>query len=267
MKDKEYLRQYARQQLRACQIKQLDILKEIDRVCKEHGIAYWLDGGTLLGAKRHGGFIPWDDDIDIAMGCEDLKRFCQIAPSALPATLFLQTPESDPNNGPIIKVRDLNSLYIEHGDDFETAYVKGIYVDIFPFMKHPDVPRSWIKHLHVGLSKSYSILHRKHYYSLRSFAEFFWFGAKYLLYTSLWCLLCACWPSHRYANIPIINGYGITHQRETVLPLGTIHFEDADFPAPHDADQYLRNIYGDYMQMPPEEKRKVHAEFILNKLM
>ena len=75
-------------------------------------------------------------------------------------------------------------------------------------------------------------------------------------------MLCVYRPSHRYANIPIINGYGITHQRETVLPLSTIHFEDADFPAPHDADQYLKNIYGDYMQLPPVEKRKQHAEFI-----
>jgi len=262
MKDKENLKQYARERLRECQLKQLAILKEIDRICQKHGILYWLDGGTLLGAKRHGGFIPWDDDIDIAMGRDDLKRFETVAPAELPASLFLQTPKSDPNNGPIIKVRDLNSLYLEHGDDFESGYVKGIYVDIFPFMNHPDIPRSWIKRLHVGLSKSYSILHRKHYYSLRSFAEFFWFGAKYLIYDSLWHLFCLCCPSHHYANIPIINGYGITHRRETVLPLSTIRFEDAEFPAPHDADQYLRNIYGDYMQLPSEEKRKAHAEFI-----
>lgn len=262
MKDKEYLQRYARQQLRDCQLKQLGILKEIDRICRRHGILYWLDGGSLLGAVRHGGFIPWDDDIDIAMGRDDLWRFCEVAPAELPATLFVQTPESDPNNGPIVKVRDLNSLYLEHGDDMETDYVKGIYVDIFPFMSHPDVPRQWIKRLHVGLSKSYSILHRKHYYSLRAAAELCWFGGKYLLYAAVWRLLCLCCPSHHYANIPIINGYGITHLRDTVLPLSEVHFEDATFPAPHDADQYLRNIYGDYMQLPPEEKRKTHAVFI-----
>ncbi len=262
MKDKENLKQYTKERLRECQLKQLAILKEIDRICHKHGISYWLDGGTLLGAKRHGGFIPWDDDIDIAMGLTDLKRFEAIAPDELPASLFLQTTASDIGNSPIVKIRDLNSLYLEHGDDFETGYVKGIFVDIFPFTEHPDVPRSWIKQLHQGLSKSYHILHSKHYYSLRSFAEFFWFGAKYLLYNGIWKLLCLCWPCHRYANIPIINGYGITHQRETVLPLTFICFEDAEFPAPHDTDQYLRNIYGNYMQLPPEEKRKTHAEFI-----
>lgn len=267
MKDKEFLKQYSQKQLRDCQLKQLGILKEIDRICRKYDIPYWLDGGTLLGAKRHGGFIPWDDDIDIAMDKDSLRRFSEVAPAELPATLFLQTPKSDPNNGPIIKVRDLNSLFLEHGDDFQTPYVKGIYVDIFPFTNHPDVPLSWIKRLHIAMSKSHSILHRKHYYSLRSFAEFFWFGAKYLLYNGIWHILCACRPSTHYANIPIFNGYGISHKRDTVLPLGTIRFEDNEFPAPHDADQYLRNLYGDYMQLPPEEKRVAHAEFIQTKLV
>ena len=62
-----YLEEYNRRNLRGCQLKQLDILEEIDRLCRRHSISYWLDGGTLLGAVRHGGFIPWDDDIDIAM--------------------------------------------------------------------------------------------------------------------------------------------------------------------------------------------------------
>ena len=70
-----YLEKYKQQQLRTCQLKQLSMLEEIDRICRKHHIGYWLDGGTLLGAVRHKGFIPWDDDIDIAMRQEDLKRF------------------------------------------------------------------------------------------------------------------------------------------------------------------------------------------------
>ena len=109
-----YLEQYKARQLRACQLKQLSILEEIDRICQKHQIGYWLDGGTLLGAVRHGGFIPWDDDIDIAMRQADLDRFIAIAPSELREGLFLQTPQNEPQSKePIVKVRDLNSFYVE----------------------------------------------------------------------------------------------------------------------------------------------------------
>ena len=108
---KEQLKAFSEPSLRSCQLKQLSILKEIDRICKSHGINYWLDGGTLLGAVRHGGFIPWDDDIDIAMRQEDLDRFVSIEPSELREGLFLQTPQIEPQSKePIVKVRDLNSF-------------------------------------------------------------------------------------------------------------------------------------------------------------
>ncbi len=259
---------YSKANLRECQLKQLDILAEIDRICRKHHIDYWLDGGTLLGAVRHGGFIPWDDDIDIAMGYKDMIRFEHIATEELPDGLRVQSPRTGGGSKePIVKIRDLNSLYIERGDHFQSDYLKGIYVDIFPFVKHPDVPKKWIKTLHKGMSKSYSILHHLHGYSLRAFAEFFWFGAKYHCYNLIWHLLCLCCRSSRYANLPIINGYGITHEEETVLPVSIVRFEGKDFPAPHDPDRYLRNIYGNYMEIPPEGKRKIHAVFILPSLV
>lgn len=67
------IKEFSERNLRKCQLRQVEILEEIDKICKRHGIGYWLDGGTLLGAVRHGGFIPWDDDIDIAMTLTDLK--------------------------------------------------------------------------------------------------------------------------------------------------------------------------------------------------
>ena len=264
----EQLRTFSGPNLRACQLKQLKILKEIDRICKKHGLDYWLDGGTLLGAVRHGGFIPWDDDIDIAMDCQDMIRFASIAPSELPENLFLQSPQTDPGvKEQMVKVRDLNSLYIEKGDNFVRDYVKGIYVDIFPFEAHPDIPKSLLKRLAKGITKSVSILHHPHTYSLRSCAELFWFGGKYLLYMGVWKVLKMTCKSSRYANIPTMNGYGITHDRQTVLPLSHIKFEDAEFPAPHNPDQYLRNIYGDYMTVPPPETRHFHSVFIVPELL
>lgn len=259
-----YLSAYVADNLRACQLKQLSILEEVDRICRKHKLAYWLDGGTLLGAMRHGGFIPWDDDIDIGMTLEDMQAFVKVAPAELPDTLFLQTPESDPTSKePIVKIRDLNSIYIEAGDTFSVDYQKGLYIDIFPFIDYPTVPRPWAKKLCKGISVSYSILHAQHYYSLRSFAEFFYFGIKYALFKGIWAMLCLIRPKGKYlSNILINNGYGIMHRKDSVFPLSTITFEGKDFPAPGNADAYLRDLYKNYMDIPPKEKQKVHACYI-----
>jgi lipopolysaccharide cholinephosphotransferase len=261
---KEQLYKYNQPNLRACQLKQLEILKDIDKACRKMGISYWLDGGTLLGAVRHGGFIPWDDDIDIAMDVKDLHRFVKEGQAYLPQNLMIQSRETNPQvRAQNVKVRDLNSLYIEKVDNFIDDYEKGIYVDIFPFDRHPNAPKAWIKRLSIGITKSSAILNHSHRYSLRAVAEFFWFGGKKLLYTAQWRVLMLCCKSTRYADIPSMNGYGITHDRSTVLPLGKIRFEDTDFPAPHDPDQYLKNIYKDYMTIPPVEKRHFHAILII----
>ena len=261
------IKAYSQSNLRACQLKQLAILEEIDKICKRHQIEYWLDGGSLLGAVRHGGFIPWDDDIDIGMTLEDEKRFEAIAPKELPEWLFLQTPKTDPGSKePITKIRDMNSLYIENGDDFCQPYVKSIYVDIFPFVDYPDVPRKWIKMLTKGISKSYSILHHKHDYSLRSFAEFFYFSAKYYAFSGVWKLVNLMGKKTRCSDVPILNGRGISFDKKALKPLGTIKFEGKEFPAPCNPDSYLTDLYGDYMQIPPVEKREFHSIFILPEL-
>ena len=83
--------------LRLHQMKMLRILEFVDRVCRKHGIRYWLSSGTLLGAARHGGFIPWDDDLDIEMLYRDYKRLMEVLPFELPSNLVLQTMHTDSN--------------------------------------------------------------------------------------------------------------------------------------------------------------------------
>ncbi|MDE7455074.1 MAG: LicD family protein [Prevotella sp.] len=265
MTTNHYLEQFKAQQLRSCQLKQLSILEEIDRICQKHHIAYWLDGGTLLGAVRHKGFIPWDDDIDIAMRQDDVDRFISIAPQELREGLFLQTPQNEPQvKEPIIKVRDLNSFYVEKNDNFAADYQKGLYVDIFPMIDYPTLPRPFVKRIALGISKSYSILHKAHYYTPRSFAEFFWFGAKYWLFRGIWSI--ASWGRSKQtylSNILINNGYGIMHRQDSVFPLSTIQFEGKTFSAPANPDAYLSDLYRNYMEIPPVEKRVIHSVFIL----
>ncbi len=81
--------------LREAQLIMLDMLIEFDVICKKHQLRYWLDSGTLLGAVRHQGFIPWDDDIDISMPIEDYHRFLAVAPAELSSNVFLQNRNTD----------------------------------------------------------------------------------------------------------------------------------------------------------------------------
>ena len=267
MDKQEKLKRYTLQNLRICQQKQLEILIEIDRICTRQGIEYWLDGGSLLGAVRHKGFIPWDDDIDIAMTLEDFRKFETVAPRELPSHLFLQNRQTDAGvREPITKIRDLNSLYIERADTFETDYSKGIFVDIFPFVDYPNLPPAWTKHIAKGISKSYSVLHRMHYYSFRSFAEFFWFGGKYCLLNSLWRFAGLWGKKTRCSDIPVLNGRGVSFDKKAIKPLKKILFEGREFPCPCDVHSYLTDLYGDYMTVPPVGKREFHAVFILPEL-
>lgn len=267
--DNKYLNKFVNDNLRGLQKKELSILKEIDIICRNHGIDYWLDGGTCLGAIRHEGFIPWDDDIDIAIRLEDLPRFIECAQKELPENLFVQTMKSDPSSRlHITKVRDLNSFYVEFRDDFSRPYQKGVFVDIFPFIEYPSANMKWMKHIILAICRSKAILTVQHYYSLRSFVEFFYFGAKYVLNSMLWKCLCVCCAKGKYyGNVVENNGYGIVHRYDSVFPTSKVKFEDAEFNAPHNPDAYLKDLYRNYMQLPPEDKRKVHSIFFMKNLI
>ena len=254
--DNSALTQYLDKHRRAVQLKQLGILKEIDAICSRNHIDYWLDGGTILGAVRHGGFIPWDDDIDIAMRLEDLPRFVEAARRELPKQLYIQTPDTDPNvRMPIYKVRDTESFLVEGGDDFARAYGKGLYVDIFPMIPYPSCSKSFIK------------LSSQHYYSWRSFVEFFYFGMKRAWCKLQWNVACLLKKKGDFtSNTLNNNGYGIMHRTDSIFPTQRIKFEDAEFSAPANPDAYLTDLYRNYMQLPPEDKRGGHAVFYAESL-
>ena len=111
----------------------LDMLEEFDRVCRKHDIKYFLIAGSLLGAIRHKGFIPWDDDVDIALFRKDYKKLESILPKELPAHLFLQTLATDPEyDASHMRIRDSRTTGVFSGGVNRRArYNMGIFVDIF----------------------------------------------------------------------------------------------------------------------------------------
>lgn len=252
-----YMERYRRRTLRPLQLKMLDMLGTVGDILDRHGVRWWLQGGTLLGAARHGGFIPWDDDMDIDIYKPDLEKALTALRSELPPTLIVPEP---PKKSPIYKVRCTNSFFVEYGDDFANDYNKGIFIDIFPQTECPSFSRGFVRRVARGYCKANSILNRQHYYSQRSFAEFFWFGTLRAVYKALWIVGGLFRRKDEYLAPELINnGMGVMQLKEKIFPLRRIPFENREFPVPNDYDFHLREKFGDWHRLPPEAERKAHA--------
>lgn len=146
---------------------QLDLLKKFDEVCKKHKLKYFAIGGTLLGAVRHSGYIPWDDDIDLGMMRNDYDRLIEVAETEFNHPYFLQSAYSDIDYANLhIKLRNSDTLCATKYD-FEFKYNKGVFIDIFPLDRIPDLENDRISFvaetkkyqriLNVGIRKFYRI--------------------------------------------------------------------------------------------------------------
>lgn len=116
---------------------ELELLKKFDEVCKAYGLTYFADYGTLLGAVRHQGFIPWDDDMDIVMFRDDYAKFQKIAPTVFCEPYFYQNSYTDQQIWAFSKLRDSRTTAIEF-PDFPPSFHQGIFIDIYPIDDAPD---------------------------------------------------------------------------------------------------------------------------------
>lgn len=117
---------------------ELDLLNEFARVCAKHHLKWFVYAGTMLGAVRHNGFIPWDDDIDVAMPRIDYEKLCKIADEEFSQPYFLQNEDSDPLFGKVFsKLINLNTTCIEYSDKDSPAK-HCIFIDVFPYDHVPD---------------------------------------------------------------------------------------------------------------------------------
>ena len=246
-------------QLRAAQLRMLEILKEIDKVCKKHNITYWLDGGTLLGCVRHKGYIPWDDDLDIAVFEEDYERLLSILQNELPQQYRVEWPRNNRNfSFNFAKVVDSKS-YVEQAADTWTprAGITGLWVDIFPMIRGNYQIRKMVEPLYGRCFRQSRNLEGVKYKVILA----------YLLYPIALMLVCVAKVACLFVSKDkFVNSYGSgrayaqysTRHRSWVVPTIDMPFEDGLFPVPCNYDAYLTTIYRDYMKIPPKEKRAIH---------
>jgi phosphorylcholine metabolism protein LicD len=242
--------------LRRQQMRMLDILVEVDRICKKHDIPYWLSSGTLIGALRHDGFIPWDDDLDIEMMRKDYLRLMKVLPEELPDWLALQNDETDPNYFfYYAKVRDRRSRMLEQTNYDRVWKEQGIYIDIFPMEQHP----IWLHRLtektvgHMYKVWRTSTDDQKAIRKVRRI-----FDVNNLMLFPCLRALCRLFPGK-----VITSGMGIPFHNpryaDEIFPLTTHTFEGHKLPVPGNADAHLRHIFGDYMQLPDLSKLSLHV--------
>lgn len=251
------------------------ILRDIDAVCREHGITYWLDGGSALGARRHSGFIPWDDDVDLGMMREDHERFLQIAPKALGDGYVISNPRSNPSQASLFtKVWKKGTVFATEETD-ESGFEQGIFVDIFPH----DVLSADVKVAARQIDGC-----RKHQvaaYLLHSgkvkVPHKGLLGACERVAGQLGHMACRIATSHQKvvdgfladaalgaddpSDLVMCSSYSKSGgiPISTLVPPQEMHFEGESFFVPADIDNYLEIWYGDWATLPPKEARVNHA--------
>lgn len=262
----------------------LEIVSEIHRVCKILGIGYFVCGGTLLGYVRHGGFIPWDDDIDIGMLRADYETFMSKAPQILNSDrFFLQTRESDPNIPYLFsKIRMNGTTYITDYNQFREFH-KGICVDIFPFDSIPngrksqelfkaDVRKAEVRHNKVAnhqYPKSLTDAHHKISSPLdcvgiivgKLVTHFYWKHSLLETQTAYDKTV------QQYNEVAEQEGYEYVAcfvpsftmvKKSNLLPYREVDFEGIRVNVPSHPEVFLRMQYGDFEEMPLPHQRVGH---------
>lgn len=246
--------------LRKNQEELLEMLIDLAAICKEHNIQWWLSSGSLLGAARHEGFIPWDDDIDITMFRRDFKRLQRIMHKLESEKYVYQSMRSDIEYTNLYgKFRKREGLALTTGKRHQYLKYKGQFIDIFSIEKTSYFASRASKVI-------YDILqHPTAYIKIK------WLRRTMVRFVEFLCL---------FIINPILRVIGLINPRKEyhyalgmawpkstffikdILPLTTTKFEGMDMPVPKDMDAYLTNVYGDWRKMPTEEAiyRSIHSQ-------
>ena len=262
-------------QLKLLQEIELENLRMLMEICEKNHLRYYLIGGSLLGAMRHKGFIPWDDDIDVGLPRPDYNRFVQIAKDYLPAHMDIKTMTSDPNYKCYFTrlINNKKKIYWDHG---QYTAVIGVWMDVFPLDGLPGNPLlRKLQVFRVKLNKALYKFTQIDYVStnrtnrpfservLIRFAQITRIGRLMNADKRLKKLDRALQRYDYDTSAYAWNFSGCYGKREIVphIQLGgsrTTEFEGMQASIPEAAEDYLTSIYGNYMKLPPEDQRKSH---------
>jgi lipopolysaccharide cholinephosphotransferase len=246
----------------------LELLDKFVQICEENNLTYFLTAGTLLGAVRHKGFIPWDDDIDIAMPRNDYEKFLDIFENNNLTDYYLLSNRCPINTffhyKAYAKLCKKGTVFAENNVRDPKNY-SGIFIDIWPFdncvrflvplqtkfiafalklyllKTHEDVPQSRIKRVLSKIICCFVLLQFSKTLLRKSYSLFNRFKTKYISFFSG------------------LYGYKReTHKYNTVFPLAKLSFEGNYYYVPGKWDVFLTELYGDYMKLPPVEQQKAH---------
>lgn len=246
---------YEGSDLRKAQLKMLSILLKVVEICDNHNIHYWLSFGTLLGAVRHKGFIPWDDDLDIEVEYRDYKKLLKFLEAELPGNMVLQYEKKEKKYfHNYAKVRDRNSIV--HEDQSIDFKERGIFIDIFP----REYSITGLKNISLKILGS-SLLYLKlneFKDKRRMIIQRVFYKLRILIFTCLTIFTRAIsliLPLKKMF-IPSLN---IGIDKKHIFPLNEISFEGYKFKCPRNTDAFLKANYGDYMKIPSAENRITHS--------
>lgn len=248
---------------------ELDLLSEIERVCKKYKLTYWANGGTMLGAVRHHGFIPWDDDIDIMMPRKDYNKFCNVAKKEFAYPYFLQTEYSDPTSFRThAQLRNSATTCILINEIRQASFNQGVFLDIFPIDRIPDNKDDFEK-LKADAKKEYekAAYFRNSYLTKLVFSRHPRFFVKntiqFLLkpFIKIFYKRLVQKPYHRYELILsrfddidtkefslLICNFAFVHPRLRSDYSKTVYldFEFTKVPVPYNYEDNLTRVFGDW---------------------
>ncbi len=250
---------------------ELGMLHRFAQVCERHGLRWYAMGGTLLGAVRHRGFIPWDDDIDLLMPREDYNRLLEFGAEEFGYPYFLQTPCSERNffrtHAQLRDSRTTGAIRQDRNRDIN----RGIFIDIFPLDEVPTSPRELKRHrksLRMLARKAHRLTYRREYASpfkrgLYALWEWLHFGAfspagAFCQFNEIASQFAGC-GGDRVAHTSLSYRDAVVWQYEDWAEVEMLDFEMLKLPAPKGWDAVLRHHYGEYMRIPENKNGTSHG--------